>query len=74
MSRKKQTEQTAEKKKISGGKLLAAVIGIVVTVYLLLSLNVFYQFVHILFEDPDAAHQQETTLKALDEIYGEEEE
>lgn len=81
MDRKKQNgqenvvaEEATAKKKITVGRILAVVIGVVAIVYFSFSVHVFYNFIRIMIKDPDAAKQPGTAVEALDEVYTEEDE
>lgn len=52
------TWEKPKKKKITVFRVLAAVVGVIVAIYLFISLQVFYQFVKLLLTDPDAATRE----------------
>lgn len=85
MGRKKQKGQNMDaaseaggkkkrKFKFTFGKALTLLVGAAAVIYMFFSINLFYNFVKVMFEDPDAAKQQDAAMEALDEIYKEEEE
>lgn len=50
-------EEPGKKKRITPGKILALVIGIIVVIYMTFSVRVFYNFIKIMITDPDAGKQ-----------------
>lgn len=73
MGGRKQPEDAHRKKRITPGRILTLLVAAVAVVYLFISIHTFYNFVHIMLTDPDAAKQQENTIEALDEAFGGEE-
>lgn len=61
------TEPTINKRKLTGGKVLAFLIGAIVVVYMLFTLNVFYNFIQLTITDSDAANEDVSIIHSVEE-------